>query len=300
MSVRKLIFGRPGSGKTTLLVKEVVEALDSGRIVFSNVKINWFGKLFIMDKFSKFVNSIVSFNLRIFFLNRNIKLGKIYKRLAVIQEIRENVKWHTNAYGEEIPNIDLTDLYAESYNLSQQASKLKNINEILKEGLIREYYYPPTNYNFYEDLEEAIGKILDHAEQNPQASFHLAWDEGFIDLEHGAKVPRYVTNFLNQTRKLDIDVTIASQRPVAVYPSYRALCDYMVKCVPRWFGKFEGRLYWTDTRPDALPDLSLRYDSDGKEIDESEKYVKFKGKKVFPFFDSYQSIALRKLFERKK
>ena len=64
------------------------------------------------------------------------------------------------------------------------------------------------------------------------------FDEGFVDLEHGKKVPRYITNFFNQTRKLQCDVIISSQRPVAVYPSYRALCDYMVLVKKSWFGWF--------------------------------------------------------------
>jgi len=299
MATRKLIFGRPGSGKTTLMTKEIIDSLDDGIIVFSNVKVNWFGKLFLMDKFTYFVNSLVKFFLSLIFLNRKKQLEKISIRLSEIRETIENMEWHFTPEGQEIPNIDLTDLYFESYNLKEKRDKLQNIDKIIKNGLIGEYYYPPQNFNFSENLEETIQNVLDIAEKAPETRFLLAWDEGFIDLEHGAKVPRYVTNFLNQSRKLNVDVTIASQRPVAVYPSFRALCDYMIKCQPARFGKIEGRLYWVDTKADALPDLSVRFDADGRQIDESEHYTKFKGKKVFPFFDSYQSIALKRLFEGK-
>lgn len=300
MSVRKLIFGRPGSGKTTLLTKEAVEALDDGIHVFSNVKINWFGKLFLRDRFSDFLNFLFSLFFRFLFFNRKQKIKKIQKRLFELQKKAENVVWTKNPEGEAIPDIDLTDIYFEEYNLKANLKKYQNYDKVIKEGLITDYYYPRQNFHFYEDLEQAINTILDFAEEFKDRRFLLAWDEGFVDLEHGAKVPRYITNFLNQTRKLQVDVTIASQRPVAVYPSYRALCDYMIRCQPKIFGRIEGRLYWIDTRSDALPDLSTRYDPDGHKIDESEHYSTFKAKKVFPFFSTRQSIALKRLYQDKR
>jgi len=298
MSVRKLIFGRPGSGKTTLLVKEVVEALDDGILVFSNVKINWFGKLFVKDKFTNFLNFLISLFLRLIFFRRKAKMKKFRKRIGEIDEISESIIWYRTPSGQEIPNRDLTDLYYEQYNLLKSLKKLEQYDMVIKDGLIDSYYYPKHNLYFFEDIEEAISRLLDKAQENPNEHFLFAWDEGFIDLDHSAKVPRYITNFLNQTRKLQVDVSIASQRPVAVYPSFRALCDYMVRCEQKMFGRIEGRQYWVDTRADALPDLSLRYDKDGKEIDESERYDKFRGSKIWPFFDTRQSIALKRLFNK--
>jgi len=299
MSVKKLIFGRPGSGKTTLLVKEIIEALDDGIIVFTNVEVNWFGKLFLMDKFSEILNYLLSLVFLIFHPRLKFQRLKIFKQINQIRDKIDAVVWHTTPSGQEIPNIDLTDLYTLKYNLDKKLNQIDRYIRIIKEGLIQEYYYSHQNLHYLDNLEDACNQITEISQTNGDAEFLLAWDEGFIDLDFSAKPPRYITNFFNQTRKLQVNVSVATQRPVAVYPAFRSLCDYMVKVVPKWFNRFEGRLYWVDYRADSLPDLSIRYDLDGKLIDESEHYCYIKGKRVFPYFDTRQSVGLKRLFQNK-
>lgn len=288
---RILIFGRPGCGKTTLAVREMIQALKRGDHVYSNIKIVWFGELFTLAGLHHFLNFLYSLCAKSTFFWRKKNYNKYYSQKQKLEYRRDHVEFNS----DQIPNENLTDLYFEIYSLEVKLERIRTINNRMEFGFIIPYYYSPVNYHYCDNLEEAIDKLITQAEENPSIFFTLAWDEGFVELEHGAKVPRFVTNFFNQTRKLSVDVIVCSQRPVAVYPGYRAICDYMVRVEKTFFGNFKARLYYVDSDANALPNLS----KDAEGLDQSEYYDNWRGKDVFPFFDTRQSIGLKKLFERK-
>lgn len=288
---RILIFGRPGSGKTCLSVLEIIQALKQGYYVYSNIEINWFGDLYTLSSWDKFINKIYSSFFGIFYNKRLKKISKLEKLRTELFNAKENVIF--NEYG--IPNLNLTNIFYQDYWAKKDIEKLKKRNENCDIGLIREHYFAQNRFSYFENLEEAINCLIKKAEENKENKFMLAFDEGFIELDHSRKVPPFITNFLNQTRKLNCDVVISSQRPIAVYPSYRAICDFMVNVKKGWFNRFSSKLYYVDDNANALP--NLEQDKEGN--DKGENYKDFKGKEVYPFFDTKQSIGLKKIFSIK-
>ena len=128
----------------------------------------------------------------------------------------------------------------------------------------------------------------------------LIFDEGFSYLNAGMRPPKFITNFINQSRKLNCSVIVISQRPVAVFPDFRALVDFMVLVNKGWFNKFTSTRYYVDTSADALPSMEQIQTSNGlfgkKEVqDTGEKYKSYRGSDVFPFFETRQSFALNEV-----
>lgn len=289
---RILIFGRPGSGKTSLAVLKMLEALQDGYFVYSNIKINWFGELHRLTKFEKLQNKLYNIFWSIIFPKnkREKKLKKLYEKDVELETLADNTKIIDN-----IPTENLTDIFYSQYWIQKNIDEIKNIEKNIREGWKKNYYYEKNRYNFIEDLEIAIKNLIDKATENPEEKYLLAFDEGFTELDYSRKVPAYVTNFFNQTRKLNIDVIICSQRPVAVYPSYRALCDYMVLVeFDKRFKTFSSKKFYVDENINALPDTRPDYEGN----DKGEPYEKFNIKNVEPFFSHRQSIALKKLINK--
>lgn len=289
---RILIFGRPGSGKTTLAVLEMLKALREGYYVYSNIQINWFGDLFALAPIHGFINRLYANIKRLTYRHRINKYSKLIEKKEYLTSVKQGVHYDGNG----VPSVNLTKIYYDLYWIEHDLKKIENINDNMVNGWIKEHYYEPQRYTYTESLEEAIEKIISQAELNPNQKYLLAFDEGFIELDHNRKVPPYITNFFNQSRKLQCDVIVSSQRPVAVYPSFRALCDYMVLVEKTWFGWFNSKKYFVDDDANALPDLSK--DAEGK--DKGKDYITFRGKQVYPFFDTRQSIGLMKLFNRQQ
>lgn len=286
---RILIFGRPGSGKTTLTVLEMIKALKRGDVVYSNIKINWFGELFLMTSGHYFFNQLYSFFGRLLKGYNSIKLSRLYNTKAVLEDARDNVVFNNN-----IPNVNLTDIYFKLYFIDKKIADILKHFDNISTGYFKSYYFPKNRFQYTEDLESAISALIHQALLKPDDHYLLAFDEGFVDLEHGKKIPRYITNFFNQTRKLNCDVIISSQRPVAVYPSYRALCDYMVLVNKSWFGYFNSTKFFVDDNADALP--STGKDKEGN--DKGKNYLTWRGADCFPYFDTRQSIGLKKLLNQ--
>lgn len=289
---RILIFGRPGSGKTSLAVLEMLEALKQGYYVYSNIKIQWYGELFVKAKVHIFLNSCYTLLKNITKKRRLKKYNELIKLERILEEEQNTVSFDKDG----IPNKNLTDIYYQLYYIKQKINKIKEINSKTQYGFIKNYYYQRSRYNYTENLEEAVECIIQESKQNGNEKyFLLCFDEGFIELDFSRKVPHYITNFLNQTRKLNVDVVISSQRPVAIYPAYRAICDFMVLVEKKWFDRFQATKYYVDDNANALPDLSKDYE--GK--DRGEHYINFKGKDVFPFFDTRQGVGIIKLLKEK-
>jgi len=290
-NTRILIFGRPGSGKTTLSVKFMKEALWRGEYVFSNIKIKWMGDLYYINIFHKIINKIFSFILTILLPFINKKRKKYEKKLEK-WEFREQ----GNTFIDNIPTENLTFIYVQKYLLIKAIEGIKKLNVIRQEGYFKNHYYEPERYIFTEDLQEAQVSIIRHATEYPETYHGLYWDEGFIDLDFSQGVNSDITNFFNQSRKLNVDVIVSSQRPVAVYPAFRALCEYMilVKKLPllNWF---MGYKFFVDDDPNALPDLSK--DIDGHNQGKL-KWI-WRGKYIWPYFATKESIGLIKLITRK-
>jgi len=284
---RILIFGRPGSGKTTLTVLEIIEALKAGKVVYTNIQIHWFGDLFKLTPIHNFLNKIYSLIFSTTTNQRNAKLVKLYAEKDDLDYKMENVNYDEN----RIPDQPLTQIFYKLWFIKKDIEKLKDRNNNVEKGWIKEHYFEPSRYKYCEDLEDAVKALIQDSSTNPNQEYLLAFDEGFVDLDFSRKVPSYVTNFFNQSRKLAVDVIISSQRPVAVYPAYRALCDYMVLVEKNWFGMFHSKKYFVDSDANALPNLSK--DADGK--DKGKNYRSWNGKTIFPFFDTRQSIGLKRL-----
>lgn len=290
-NLRILIFGRPGSGKTTLSVKMMKSALQRGEYVFSNIKIIWFGDLYFINKVHKALNFLIQNCLYLAKPLLERKKVKYYNKLLYYDEKQDSCQEI-----DGIPTEDLTFIYVQKYLITQALNGIKKLLKIQEDGYFKNHYYAPERYIFTEDLAEAQTEIIDHAQKYPESYHGLYWDEGFIDLDFGQKVETDITNFFNQSRKLNVDVVISSQRPVAVYPAYRALCDYMilVKRMPI-IGLFLGYQFFVDDDANALPDLSR--DTDGHNQGKL-KYV-WRGKYIFPYFATRQSIGLAKLITRR-
>ncbi len=283
---RILIFGRPGSGKTTLTTLEMLEALKDGFHVYSNIKLKWFGWLYLLSPFAKFGNLVYTFVMGKLLPIRTRKLNSLYQEIEKLRQLESEVR-----FDEGIPDVNLTEVFRDKYNINKKIDKILAINDKMRYGYFRDYYYSPNRYHYSENLELAVKEIIEEAIDKPKDNFMLAFDEGFVDLDHSRKVPAYVTNFFNQSRKLRVDTIISSQRPVAVYPSYRALCDYFVLVEKAYFGYFSSKKYFVDTNADALPNLT----KDNEDNDKGERYRTWKGSDVFPFFDTEQSIGLERL-----
>lgn len=284
---RVLIFGRPGSGKTALSVYEMLNALRSGYYVYSNIEIKWFGELFILEGIHKFINKIY---FKFFYAIREFRRKMLEKSLDKKYELeclRDNCTYDEFL----IPSVNLTRIYYELYWINKKIEKLQNIEDNMKNGWIKPHYYHPSRYRYFDNLKDAITNLTQEALKNPNEKYLLCFDEGFIELDHQRSVPAYITNFFNQSRKLAVDVIISSQRPVAVYPSYRALCDYMIHVEKNWFNRFSSKKYYIDFNKDALPEITK--DKDGSE--KGERYISWSGKDVFPFFDTRQSIGIKKI-----
>jgi hypothetical protein len=295
--LRILIFGRPGQGKTTLLVYEMIQALRMGHVVVSNVSINWHGYYFGGNWFTNLFNGF----FRMIFFNRyyiRYTDKKKLKNLSMVEEINKNIT------SEE--KLDRTRLRKARWHLEKEISDIEYFMNRVDDGMFSEFDYSPENYIHCDDLKEAIYKIIRIGLDDPDARFMLAFDEGFSYLDHGKKVDSLITEFFNQSRKMNTSVLIASQRPVAVYPSFRALVDFMVLVNKGHFG-FSSRKYFVDTNADALPEQTQIEQNSGllsrlfgkvEGNDYGKPYKKYKGKDVFYYFNTRQSYALEDLLKR--
>jgi len=287
---RILIFGRPGSGKTTLSVKLMKETLRRGEYIYSNIAIKWFGDLYIINSLHKIINFIIKLFLKPIVPFLNIKLKTLSSAILKFDEIMQS-----NEFIDDIPTVDLQLYYVRKYLAFQTEKKIQRILDIYYNGIFKSHWFVPERYVFLENLEEACIEIIRHATVNQDDYHGLYWDEGFVDLDYSNGVSNNTTNFFNQSRKLNVDVIISTQRPVAVYPSFRALCDYMIRVrkIPV-FNIFLGHQYFVDDDPNALPDIVGRFDGSQKP---KLKYI-WRGKYVFPYFATRQSIGLTKLITK--
>jgi len=291
-----LIFGRKRQGKTTLAVHEMIQSLEKGDYVFSNIKIEWFGDLFYPNWFDAFKNKVYNF-----FAGNNIKrLEKIIKLEANYKDLVD-IANETVLDLEGFPSNNLRTIYLDQFKIITEIKKLKEINKNVEFGYVKKHWYPEHRYQYHEDLNYAIQEIVNDARQNPDRNYLLCWDEGFIDLNHKSGVPEEITAFFNEAGKLSIDIIVCAQRPVAIYPAFRALCDYMIlvekeKILGFETGNFKGKMFYVDSDANALPDLSK--DAEGK--NKGEDYGSWRGKDIFPYFKTRESIAIKKLFNRFK
>ena len=298
---RILIFGRPGQGKTTLLVYKMIEELRQGKIVVSNQSIKWFGAAFRLQPLHRFINNAFRF----------VFLSRFYS--SYFSRVTENLNFDAVELQRKIDNLldddgfmlyDPTLLRKNLFHIEQERDSISKFIELVEQGVIFEYEYPASNFIYMEDLEDAIAKIIGMSIEDRSRQFVLAWDEGFAYLDAGKKVPEFITNFFNQSRKLDCTCLIASQRPVAVYPSFRALTDFMVLVRKGWFSRFKSFKYYVDSSENALPDLDGINSNRGffsfldKNSDKGESYIHYKGRDVFYYFDSRQSFALQSLLDK--
>ena len=302
--VRNLIFGRPGAGKTTLLVHDMVDALRDNHIVVSNVSIKWFGYSVYATAGVLKLNSLLQF---IFLSNIYTKHFNQKRKLLqdVIDEYQNNLDNILDPLGRRI--YDETVLRKTIFDKSEELTQIEEFITKVKDGFFRYKYYSKDNYIYEESLEKAIILIINKSLENPELKFLLAFDEGFSYLDHSRKVPAFITNFINQSRKLNCSISIASQRPVAVYPSYRALTDYMVHVENHKNKgiKYTSKKYYVDFNESALPDVGI-LEKEKKffglvEVsvgeDKGELYKDFKGKDVYYYFHTRQSFGLQELIK---
>lgn len=290
-NIRILIFGHPGEGKTTLSVKLMKKALMRGEYVYSNIKINWFGDLYRIPPYKKLINFVLKFILSFFIPLFRLKLKNLSRNVDDLTKLAES-----NEMVDDMPTVDLQLIFVRKFLAYQTKDKLERLIEIYEKGLYNSHWYDPHRYQFIEDLEEATKEIIIHSKNNPDAYHGLFWDEGFIDLDYSNGVPAHITNFFNQSRKLNVDIIVSSQRPVAVYPAFRALCNYMLQVVKpiKILSFFYAKQYFVDDDPNALPDITTGMDGKSKA---KIKYF-WRGKYIFPYFASRQSIALTKLITK--
>jgi hypothetical protein len=223
------------------------------------------------------------------FLKR--KKRKLLKKIEKLKDRKEKVVYDD----DEIPSDDLTFIFVQQFLSIKACEVIDRVIKLQKYGPFKSHYYPPERYQFLEEIDVATTEIIKHATEYPNTYHGMYWDEGFVDLDHSQGVSSNTTNFFNQSRKLNVDCVISSQRPVAVYPSFRALVDYMllVKRIP-FLGIFLGFQFFVDDDANALPDLSTDVDGHNKG---KLKYI-WRGKYIFPYFATRQSIGLTKLITK--
>ena len=298
---RVLIFGRPGQGKTTLLVYKMIEALRDGKVVLSNQAVKWYGYAFRLTPFHKYLNKCIKW---LFTTRFYVQRFNIYheRQTQFISDVKYKLD---NLYDDDgYMKYDPTTLRKEIHHAEEVIEQIENFREDVDCGFIKEIEFPQENFIFEEDLSTAIATIIEMSLKDRSIEFFLGWDEGFAYLDSGKKVDPFITNFFNQSRKLNCSCFIASQRPVAVYPSFRALTDFMVLVKKKKFNRYSSTRFYVDTNESALPDLNKINSNSGffsaldDNSEKGEKYINYKGRDVYYYFDTRQSFALNKLLEQ--
>lgn len=247
---RVLIHGLPGSGKSTYCAKRIINALTDGYQVFTNIKIEFEGHTSFGVSNSKFLKSIVFFIIRRL-EKKVVKLSK--KQIKVpyptIQRTRAKLK-----IGRDI-------LYLKKWT--------KNL-----EALTIIQFYDVNNYHYLDNFDEVIEQIK---KMPIEVKKVVIWDEGFIDFSHQNSPSSSFAEFFNQGRHFNCDLVIASQRAVAVFPTFRALCDYSLEC-QRKFGWIQVRKYYLDSST-SLP-----------ASDEGKTYDFFRISQYSMFFNTLQKF----------
>jgi adenylate kinase family enzyme len=245
---RVLIYGLPGSGKSTYCAKRIIKALSEGYVVFTNIKIEFEGHTTLGVSNSKFLKKLVHFIIKRL-EHKIIKLSnrEIHIQYPTIQKTREKLR------------ISRDILYLEKW--------IENL-----EVLTKVQFYDVKNYVLTQNFDEVIESIKKMPIKQKKV---VIWDEGFIDFSHQNSPSSSFAEFFNQGRHFNCDLIIASQRAVAVFPTFRALCDYSLEC-QRKFGWIQIRKYYLDSST-SLP-----------ASDEGKLYDFFKISNYSMFFNTVQ------------
>ena len=250
--------------------------------------------MFVDFEFDHFKNRVYNF-----FKGSNLKRLKKIDRLKLRFDELTELSDNTFLDDDGFPTNDLRKIFLDKYFIRQEIEKLEKVNDNVNNGYYRRHWYPDSRYRYFEDLYEAIHDVVNSARDHRDRNYMLCWDEGFIDLNHKAGVPEEITAFFNEASKLSIDLIVCSQRPVAIYPSFRALCEFMVRVEKEKIlgietSNFKAFKYYVDSDANALPDLS----KDAEDHDKGEPYDSWSGKDIFPYFQTRESIAVKKLFKK--
>jgi len=245
---RVLIHGLPGSGKSTYCAKRIMNSLGEGYQVFTNIKIEFEGHTSFGVSNSKFLKSVV------FLIIKRLEKKKIKLSKKVIKVTYPTIK----KTGQKL-RIQRDILYIEKW--------IKNL-----QSLTVVQSYPVTHYHFTQNFDEVIETIKKMPIETKKV---VIWDEGFIDFSHQNSPDSSFAEFFNQGRHFNADLIIASQRAVAVFPTFRALCDYSLEC-QRKFGWIQVRKFYLDSAS-SLP-----------ESDDGRLYDFFKISKYSMFFNTIQ------------
>jgi len=245
---RVLIHGLPGSGKSTYCAKRIVEALAKGYHVYSNIKIEFEGHTSFGVSKSKFWRKVIYFII-LRLEHKKYKLSRkiIYASFPTIEKTRQKLR-----IGRDI-------LYLEKWIENLKALTVVQI-------------YDVKNYHFTTNFDEVIRDIKKMPVEKKKI---VIWDEGFIDFSHQNSPDSSFSEFFNQGRHFNCDLIVASQRAVAVFPTFRALCDYSLEC-QRKFGWIQVRKHYLDSST-SLP-----------ASDEGRMYDFFKISKYSMFFNTIQ------------
>lgn len=245
---RVLIYGMPGSGKTTYCAKRIINALSDGYLVFSNIEVSFEGHTAIGLSNSKFLKFLVRLIIKII----DYKILKLENKKVV----------------EYYPSIPLTKL---KLKIKQSIGFYSHLRYNL-EKLVEVQIYDKDNYIFTMDFDFVVKTIKELPVERKKI---VIWDEGFIDFSHQNSPSSSYAEFFNQGRHFNCDLVVSAQRAVAIFPTFRALCDYALECRKWW--------RFVEVRKHYLNSISSLPGGDNNSL-----YDFFKISSYSMFFNTYQ------------
>lgn len=272
-------FARIGQGKTLSMTRDAIKALNSGKVVYTNYHINWFGHYAPMGKFQKIFNKIYGNKYHKKYIKKQIQV--VESLLIKLRTKLEYGRNHKNKYGipldKENKPFNYSKYWAWTYDREQQLKGLNKTLDSIENGYYRDIYYPPENLRKFKSFNELLNQknilvLLDEAQNS-------------LSSEHWKKIPMEVKRYITQSRKKGVDIYATVQRPATLLNDVRANSAFMwqVKKIDLFiFQIYIKRKYFADLKEDSLPDF---------ENEKPAKTVWYIGSRWYKYYDTMQEVT---------